>query len=634
MMTSVETYIRRGQRQLRRWALNPRVQAGMKVAAYGGSGFLLSAASLSNACMPIAMGAVCAVTGWRTLVMGMGSILGYRLFWGDAGLQGILWTVLGCLVTLLLGKRKEARDYPLLLPALAAFWVAAVGLGFQIWRKENTEVVIYFLRVVLAAGTALLFSQVLRRRDAITDWLAGGVAVLALSQVMPIPYVGLGYIAGSMAAVSGAFPAAALAGLGLDLAQVTRIPMAVVLCMAYFTRLIPLRQKWLRFCAPAAACVATMMLCGIWDPVPLPGLLMGGAIGIALPPRPDLAHRRGETGFAQVRLELTAGVLAHTQQLLLQTEDPPVDEEAILQKVRERACGTCSARNSCREQEGMGRAVLRNPLDFQCRKSGRAIAELRRGQEQLRYLKADRQRREEYRSALIQQYQFLADYLRRLADQLPRRGDRRTAYYRVEVSARSIGKERANGDKCMAFLGSGCKYYVLLCDGMGTGLGAAWEGQSAGQLLRQMLTAGFPAEHAFRSINSILALRGQAGAVTLDLAEIRLDNGNTAVYKWGAAPSWLLKRSSAEKIGTATPPPGISVTDTRETVARLSLRRGEALILASDGVDGEGVLRRGGETPDGPLGELAARILERGCRKGEDDATVAVIRLRPTSTVS
>ena len=169
---------------------------------------------------------------------------------------------------------------------------------------------------------------------------------------------------------------------------------------------------------------------------------------------------------------------------------------------------------------------------------------------------------------------------------------------------------------------------------MGTGLGAAQEGQSAGSLLRQMLTAGFPAAHALRTLNSILALRGSAGAVTVDLAELYLDTGHATLYKWGAAPSWLLRRGSAEKIGTATPPPGISVTESRETVEKLSLRRGEALVLLSDGVDGEGISRRSDLTPDMPPGELAAKILEYGRGKQMDDATAAVIRLRPTSLQS
>ena len=217
-------------------------------------------------------------------------------------------------------------------------------------------------------------------------------------------------------------------------------------------------------------------------------------------------------------------------------------------------------------------------------------------------------------------------YLQRLSDQLPQRGERLRAYYRLEVSARSRGKERSNGDRCLAFSGTGCRYYVLLCDGMGTGLGAAQEGQSTGELLRQMLTAGFPPEHAFRSVNSILALRGQAGAVTLDLAEIRLDSGRVSLYKWGAAPSYLMGPRGTEKIGTAGPPPGLSMEDARETVRRLSLRRGEVLILVSDGAEIGEILRRGNVGPM-PPGELAQWLLEKSGAGGEDDATVAVLRL-------
>ncbi len=66
-------------------------------------------------------------------------------------------------------------------------------------------------------------------------------------------------------------------------------------------------------------------------------------------------------------------------------------------------------------------------------------------------------------------------------------------------------------------------------------------------------------------------------------------------------------------------------------VRKLSLRQGEALILLSDGVDGEEALRQFSLTPDAPPGELAAKILEEGCRNREDDATAAVIRLRPVS---
>ena len=633
MIASMETYLRRGRRTCQRLLLNPKIRTGGVVLLCGGSGFLLSAASLGNYPQPLAMGLILAMSGWHAAVMSLGAMLGYWVFWGIAGLQGLVWSASGGLLALLLA-RHIPEEQPLIFPAISAFLTALTGLLFQLVLRDTVPVPVYFLRIVLAAGAGLLFPVALRRRTAVTDWLVGGVAVLALAQASPTPYLGLGYLAAGALAVGSAFPAAVLGGLGLDLAQVTNIPMTAVLCLAGVIRMIPFERKWMRCLAPGAACMVVMAICGIRDYTPLPGLILGGGLGILMPPSPETAHRRGETGLAQVRLELGAEVLGVTQQLFLEIAPPPVDASAVLQKVRQRACGSCSARNSCPQQSSLDVSLLQNPLEAQCRKSGRLIPELRRGQEQLKLLKADSARQSEYRAAMVQQYQFLGDFLRRLADDLPRRGQRPRAWFRAEAAARSRSKELANGDRCLAFPGPECRYYVLLCDGMGTGLGAAQDGQSAGSLLRQMLTAGFPAAHALRTLNSILALRGSAGAVTVDLAELYLDTGHATLYKWGAAPSWLLRRGSAEKIGTATPPPGISVTESRETVEKLSLRRGEALVLLSDGVDGEGISRRSDLTPDMPPGELAAKILEYGRGKQMDDATAAVIRLRPASLES
>jgi len=631
MMASVETYLRQGQRQLRRWLRDPRFRLGLKILALWAGGFFLSAAALRDSPQPLAMGLVCTFPGWQGAVIALGSIVGYPVFWGKAGLQGLVWSVGALGLGSLFRKETDSFRQGTLRCAMAAFWVSAVGLGFQLFLADDTPITIYLLRIALGAAGCALFPHVVQHRDAIGQWVVGGVGVLALAGVTPLPYLGLGYAAAACLAVSGAFPAAALAGLGLDLARVTPVPMGAVLCIAYFARLIPIRSKLVRYGAPGAACLLVMAVCGIWDFTTLPGLVLGGAMGLLLPAKPELQHRRGETGLAQVRLEVTAGILAQTQQLLLEVPERPIDEEALLNKAIDRSCGTCSARGACLDRQRLTVGMLHDPTLFQCRKPGRIRSELQRSQEQLKAMKADRQRQSQYRWAVIQQYQFLADYLRGLADQLPRRGERILARFRIEVSARSMARERANGDACMAFTGAGCKYYVLLCDGMGTGLGAAEEARSTSELLRKMLTAGMPAEYAFRSVNSILALRGQAGAVTLDLAEIRLDSGRVTLYKWGAAPSWVLRKSGAEKTGTATPPPGISVTEGRESVVKLSLRRGEVLILLSDGVKAGEVLRRERMAPDTPPGELAERILALGAASGEDDATAVVIRLRPGS---
>lgn len=640
MMVALGIYVRRWQRTLRRWMLSPRFHMLAQTGAYILAGFLLSAASLGNMAQPLTLGLLCAVSGWPAVLITAGGMAGYLLFWSSAGTQGVLWLCLGLVAAVMLGGRQFLRTMPLLMPALTGVIVAVSGVIFQLLFQDNTPVLMYFLRIGLAALSTLLFTAMLEKRDPVVQWLVCGVAVLALAQVIPIPYLGLGYIAAGVLAAAGAFPAAALAGLALDLAQITPTPMTAVLCLAYMLRLIPGLKKGAICAASGAVYAVVMLLCGEFDLQPLPGLLIGGFISYWIPGKAGLSHRRGETGFAQVRLEMVSSVLSQTQRLLLDVEEHPIDEEAIVAKAVERACSGCPFRNKCKDQ-GLKLSIdlLHRPLGngaglpTSCRKSGRLLQELRRGQEQLRSIRADRDRREEYRAAVTQQYRFLSEYLQDLSDTLAQRTEPPKQFYQPELAVCSAAREGTNGDRCLVFAGVECKYYIVLCDGMGTGAEAARDGKIMGNMLKKMLSAGYPPEFALRSVNSLCALLDRAGAVTIDMAELRLDTGKATLYKWGAAPSYLISKGAAIKIGTATPPPGLSVTDCRETVEQLSLRRGEMLILLSDGAEGEGSLLRCLEDAAQPPGELAAKILSCSAG-GADDATVAVVRLNslPTPT--
>ena len=629
---TAQTIAIRGKQTLQRWVVDKRVRETAKVGLYALGGFASGAASLGNAAIPLAMGLVSALTGWRTAVAALGAAAGYWIFWGAAGLQGIVWTICGCIVGLFLGKRSASQETPLLIPAVNAFVVSATGLIFQLFFRDDTPTGVYLLRIFLGAGSAFLFRSYLYQKTQITQWLVQAVAVFALAQMAPVPWLSFGFVAAGMLGMGESFPAVALAGVALDFAGVSQVSMTAVLCTGYLLRMIPWEKRYLTCTAPAISCFVISMVGGILDFTPLPGLLIGGIGGYLLPKHQERIHRRGETGVAQVRLEIMSGVLSQTQQLLLETVDSPIDEEGILCRVKERACGGCPNRKQCQDitlpPDSLRQTYTDSgSLGFYCRKPGRMLTELRRGQEQLRNLRADRQRQRSYREALVQQYQFLSEYLRQQADQLPRGAEKSRAHYQPEVAVCSAGKQAANGDRCVWFTGTMAKYYVLLCDGMGTGTGAAQEAKVAADMLQKMLTAGFPAEYALRSVNSLTVLRQRAGAVTMDLAEIALDSGWINIYKWGAAPSWVIRETGAEKIGTAGPPPGLSVSETRETVERLSLRRGETLILLSDGVDGEGVRHHLKEAMSLPSGELAARLLELGASEGADDATVAVVRI-------
>lgn len=633
MMVTLGVYLRRGRRLLRRWGADPRVHTLLQGAAYLLAGFFSGAASLAHRAQPLALGLICAHTGWPAVLLALGSMGGYRLFWGDAGSQGILWAALALAAALLLGERPLFRQTRALMSVLAGFLVAVTGLLFQYLQLDAPPVPLYLLRIALAGGSCFVFSQLERQQDPVTRWLACGLGVLALAQVAPVPYLGLGYIAAGAIAMAGALPAAALAGLALDVAQVSAVPLAAVVCLAYLTRLIPgIRSNW-RYLAPGCCYLLVMSLCGQWDMYPLPALVVGGLVAMAIPGRPELAHRRGETGTAQVQLEMVSSVLQQTRLLLAQGEEGPIDEQALILRAAERACANCPNRKNCRERpQDLPTSLLHRPLGngndlpTGCKKSGRLLQELRRSQEQLRAIRADRDRQREYRTAVEQQYQFLGTYLQELSDALARRMNAPKLCFQPEISSCSASLHRSSGDRCLWFAGVQGKYYVLLCDGMGTGAEAARDAQQAATLLRRLLGAGFPADHALKSLNSLCALRGRAGAVTVDLAELGLDTGKVTLYKWGAAPSYIISRGEPVRVGSPTPPPGLSVADGQEAVARLSLRRGETLVLLSDGAGGEEALHRAWQEASPPAGDLAARILQYGSPSA-DDATVAVIRL-------
>ena len=631
MMTTITSYVRQARHMIRRVSLDPRLRLWAGRIGQFLSGFLLSAASLGSRSQPFALALTLSTGGMNAVMTALGAGLGYLLFWGRSGYASIFWMLPGLLFALLLGEQKP---HPMLLPALGALIVSATGLWAQLSGESVPPVPIYLLQVGLGFGATLLFCIVRQRRDPVCDWLAAGCAVLALAQVAPVSWLNLGFVAAGIMGAGGAFPAAALAGLALDLAQVTKAPMTAVLCVAYFLRMLPWGRRWMENLTPALGFVLVAMLTGVRGYTPLPALVQGGILAVLLPDRAPLAHRRGESGIAQVRLELAAGVLAQTQQLLLEVRENPIDEAALMLRTAERACGSCPCRKGCKDRENAARisaqelhrtVLTYRDLPFSCRKTGRILAELQRTQEQLRFLKAGRERQSEYRSAVAQQYRFLSSYLQSLSDKLGRRCRIPTIRHAAKVQVYSNRPQADNGDRCLWFAGTEGRYYVLLCDGMGTGLGAVDEGTTAAQMLRTMLCAGFPAEHALGSVNSLCALRGRAGAVTMDLAEIMLDSGRVTVYKWGAPPSFLISNLGAEKIGTAGPPPGLSVTDQRESVERLSLRRGELLVLTSDGAGGEEALRSVTTTTE--PGEIGRRLVEVVSDERTDDATAVIICL-------
>lgn len=636
MMTTLQSFAQKAKVRVRTWGLKPEIHLALQALGYFCGGFFLSAARLAGQYLPLSMAFLLSCRGYGALLAASGGLLGYLVFWSSACQQGYFWLVLALPVALLLGERRILQQMPLLLCTTAAAIVALSGVIFQQLGLETGSVGIYLLRIALALGATRLCNLVMQGRNPMLDWIAGAFGVLALCQVAPSPWINPGFFAAGMLACSGAFPGAVLAGLALDLGQVCPLPMTAVLALGYLVRFLPRCSRGLRVGALGFVYASVMLILDVYYPQPLPALVLGGLVGVLLPLPGNTQHRRGETGVAQVRLEMAAGVLSQTRQLLMEVTQPDVDEDGLMHRAAERACAGCAYRKNCKDARRISRLpglllhkTLLSPqeLPIVCRRSGRYLAELHRAQEQLRSIRADRERQREYRTALTQQYRFLSEFLQDVSDTLGRRTETVALQYKAEVSVFGNRPEADNGDRCAYFAGTGSKYYVLLCDGMGTGMGAVREGQAAVQILSRLLGAGFPAQHALRSLNSLCALRDRAGAVTVDLAEICLDSGRVTLYKWGAAPSYFLTREGAERIGQPGPPPGLSLEGTKEETEQFSLKRGQWLILASDGVDSTEALACCRASKNESVAELATRILHSGQTEATDDATLAIIRL-------
>ena len=167
MMVMIGIYMRRSQRLLRRWAANPRVHALLQGGGYFLAGFFASAASLGNRLQPIALGLLCAQTGWPAVLAAIGSMIGYPLFWGNQGPVGMVWTSMGLGAALLLQGRRIQQETPLLMPAVAALITAAAGLLFQYYQQVGPPIGMYLLQIGMAAGSAAVFCTATERRDAI-----------------------------------------------------------------------------------------------------------------------------------------------------------------------------------------------------------------------------------------------------------------------------------------------------------------------------------------------------------------------------------------------------------------------------------------------------------------------------------
>jgi stage II sporulation protein E len=254
-----------------------------------------------------------------------------------------------------------------------------------------------------------------------------------------------------------------------------------------------------------------------------------------------------------------------------------------------------------------------------------------------------RKQLEEARSSTRRQYAQLGELLNATAAEL---GDATPAFaagpglaYRIGAALRPKEGESVCGDSVSAFETGGGRLCLLLSDGSGSGEPARRESALTSRLLRQFLEAGVQPEAAMKTLNAALALRSEetGSFATIDLLTVSLQRGEGALYKYGAAPTYLKKSGSVRRITGNALPAGLRTSPAAPDVTKLQLEPGSFTVMVSDGVaDALGDewlqdLLAGWEGTDPQ--QLAGLVMQEAAKRGHlaDDCAVQTLYLDPAA---
>lgn len=616
-----------------------------------GGGFVLAGIRLFGAPTPIGACFVLSVPfGVCSLTAMLGAAGGYLALFGSAAAPELALTLMMFSASAVF-QGTELPQKKWFFPCLSA-GVCALLEGMIYFGGNAGNITFYAAKILIAAlGAAALHSSFRGSRRARLFAMAAFCAGLSgLTEA-----VNLGLLFAAACCVATGDPAVAAAmGIALDLGGGISGGMTVAMTLpALLCCVLPRRDKLfvaitylvltnltlLLFGASSVAnaiCVAAGVGAGVL-------LWQGSVQGIALSVEPQ----RG----AASTLRNAAEVLEYVCGCLQTSEGAPASEAGdVYDGAAERVCRCCARFHHCweyRAQEtydalsGTAKRMIENgyleaddlPEGFreQCCHVAGFVTALNQELEGMLYRRRYRMELFESRQAVADELSCIAQYLRAESD--ARWRDRSEAAFLPQVGISSVGKDgsRVSGDRGTCFTARNLDYYVILCDGMGTGEEAAQCSDETLRLLERLLRSGIAPEQALRLLDSCEILRGATCFATVDLLQVHLCTGEAVIYKWGAAASYYRDGEEVKRIGTATTPPGVGVGGEHAPERyELSLKRGEMLVLVSDGAGGmeteANIAAFRGDSPQ----ELAALLIAG--MPPEDDMTAVAISLRPCAS--
>ena len=642
------------RQKLLRWSGHRGVELGLQTAGAMAAGFLLAGAGVAGGAIPLSVCLAAALgLGLPSFGAYIGSCLGYVVFFGaDLALEPIAVGLLVQACLCIFGDELD-REHPWFAPGCVMVFSAMVGFLFllqnRLWVKLLWR---YVLKIGISGLGTFGFRKALCNPRTGLEFLLPVCLTAGLCALRPVGFP-LGLATGcAMAAAAAGTPmgltAAAMCGLAMDLSwgggSCTTVLLMAAFCSGWQVGKLRRMGLWLAAAALGVLITGSHSL-----------LLAGAMLGTALSPFVPAERWFGTSPRSLMardpRMALASGLLEQLGQCMAVRRCDSADPETntVFDQAAERVCRHCGSWEQCWETEIESTCEALNRAAPAMMTRGRALREdfspafvercryldgfltaVNRELEDLSCRRQYRSRLRESRMVLAQQYEILSDALQR-----PRPDGPVSLRFQPELGFRSLSRKAdgLSGDRGASFR-VGKWFYLILCDGMGTGNGANAEAGAAISILRTLLQSGISPRSALLLLNGVYILRDDGGFATVDLLQADLTTGEAELFKWGAAPSYLKRKGKVEKIGTASPPPGVGVGEEyRPEGARLSLGKGELLVLVSDGAGGEVAERfirqYGGLSPK----ELASGVVSCCRDLGEDDRTAAVLVLRPRLSI-
>ena len=290
------------------------------------------------------------------------------------------------------------------------------------------------------------------------------------------------------------------------------------------------------------------------------------------------------------------------------------NREEIFEKVRLRVCEGCSLFENCKKKEKSsenlnaiwetmeedGYCDLSNmPIGFGqvCLRADRFLNEFGHIYELYKQNTLSSGAAKSSRNIMAKQYSEISNGIELLSREIEFGEeeydiDRKVFFPKVTVRTEAKTGYGVSGDTVIYFERKN-KFYVILCDGMGSGDDAMHQSRLTARLFEKFLKAGFDKGTSLRMINSALALKAdQESFSTVDILEIDTETGECEFLKIGSAQSFIKRKREIEIISSNSLPVGILESiDTKPQ--RCQVDSGDTILMVTDGISeaGSGVLK-------------------------------------------